>query len=77
MTVWCSSTWFSTLPSAYLVSSRCAAISTASEIAMPRLPGWSARCARIARPDAVSGDGDGVHRAPYVSISARRYGFWS
>ena len=27
--VWCSNTWFSTLPKAYLVSSRPAAISTA------------------------------------------------
>ena len=37
-TVWCSRTWLSTLPSAYLVSSRVAASSTASLIAMPRLP---------------------------------------
>ena len=43
---------------------------------MPRLPGWSARLARIARPDCVSFEGDGTQRAPYVSISARRYGFW-
>ena len=38
--VWCSSTWLSTEPNAYLVSSRCTASSTASEMAMPRLPGW-------------------------------------
>src|SRR6267142_1048956 len=39
ITVWCMSTWLSTLPSEYLVSSRVAASSTASLIAMPRLPG--------------------------------------
>ena len=39
ITVWCSSTWLSTLPSEYAVSSRVAASSTASEIAIPRLPG--------------------------------------
>ena len=39
MTVWCIRTWFSTLPSEYFVSSRVAASSTASLMAMPRLPG--------------------------------------
>jgi hypothetical protein len=48
--VWCSSTWLSTEPSAYLVSSFFAATSTASEMAMPRLPGWSGRLASTARP---------------------------
>ena len=41
MIVWCISTWFSTLPREYLVSSRLAASSIASEIAIPRLPGES------------------------------------
>ena len=39
MMVWCISTWFSTEPSAYLVSSCVAATSTASEMAMPSEPG--------------------------------------
>ena len=39
MTVWCSRTWFSTEPSEYLVlPPLVAATSTASEMAMPRLP---------------------------------------
>ena len=59
------------------MSSRCAACSTASEIAMPRLPVESGCSARIARPEAVSSDGLGTQRAPNASISARRYGFWS
>ena len=59
------------------MSSRCAACSTASEIAIPRLPVESGCSARIARPEAVSSDGLGTHRAPNTSISARRYGFWS
>jgi len=54
----------STEPSAYLVSSRCAATSTASEIAMPSEPGWSARRSRIARPDCVSAEGEAMQRAP-------------
>ena len=44
----------STLPSEYEVSSRCAASSTASEIAIPRLPGVSGNSSRIARPLCVS-----------------------
>ena len=47
ITVWCRSTWLSTEPSAYFVSSRCAACSTASEIAIPRLPVESGCSARI------------------------------
>ena len=39
ITVWCINTWFKTLPSAYFVSALVAARSTASEIAMPKLPG--------------------------------------
>ena len=50
MTVWCRSTWLSTEPSEYFVSSRVAASSTASEIAMPSEPGESGVAARTARP---------------------------
>ena len=59
ITVWCMRTWLSTEPSAYFVSSRGAAASTASEIAMPRLPVESGCSARIARPAFVSSDGLG------------------
>ena len=65
----------STLPSEYAVSSRCAASSTASEMAMPRLPGESGSAARIARPELVSSDGLATTLAPQVSIIERRYGF--
>ena len=71
------STWFSTEPSEYFVSSRWAASSTASEIAIPRLPVESGRSASTARPEAVSSDGLATQRAPNDSISARRYGFCS
>jgi hypothetical protein len=64
MMVWCSSTWLSTEPSAYLVSSCCAATSTASLMAMPSEPGWSGRLARMARPEWVSFDGEATQRAP-------------
>jgi hypothetical protein len=77
MTVWCRSTWFRTLPSEYAVSSRCAASSTASEIAIPRLPGESGCCSRIARPDCVSCDGLGTISAPQAWIIERRFGFCS
>ena len=50
ITVWCSRTWLSTEPSEYLVSSRVAASSTASEIAMPSEPGESGVAASTARP---------------------------
>ena len=46
MTVWCRSTWLSTEPSAYFVSSRVAASSTASLMAMPSEPGLSGVPAR-------------------------------
>jgi hypothetical protein len=72
MTVWCMSTWFSTLPSEYLVSSRVAASSTASLIAMPRLPGELGSCSRIFLPACVSGLGLGTTCAPHVSIMIRR-----
>ena len=77
MIVWCSSTWFSTLPSAYFVSGSAAATSTASLIAMPSEPGESGCAARIARPAAVRSDGLGWMVPPNVSIIIRRYGFWS
>ena len=64
MMVWCSSTWFSTEPRAYLVSSRCAAISTASLMAIPKLPGWSGCSASTRRPYSVSALGEATQRAP-------------
>ncbi len=59
------------------MSSCVAASSTASEMAMPRLPGESGCCSSIARPAFVSCDGLGTTDAPHVSIIIRRYGFWS
>jgi hypothetical protein len=57
-----------------LVSSREAATSTASEMAMPSEPvGWLC----WARPDSVSVLGERCTRAPQVCIIERRYGFWS
>jgi hypothetical protein len=70
-------TWFRTEPSEYFVSSRGAAASTASEIAMPRLPVESGCSARIVRPAFVSSEGLATTRAPNASISPLRYGFWS
>ena len=64
MMVWCISTWLSTEPSAYFVSSCVAATSTASEIAMPSEPRWFGSLARIARPELVSFDGLATQRAP-------------
>ena len=75
MTVWCIRTWFSTLPSEYFVSSRVAASSTASLIAMPRLPGEFGSCWRTCLPACVSGLGLATTCAPQVSIMIRRYGF--
>jgi len=77
ITVWCISTWLSTLPSAYLVSALPPAASTASLIAMPRLPGESGSAARIFAPAVVARDGLACTVAPQVSIMVRRYGFWS
>ena len=77
ITVWCSSTWLSTEPSAYFVSSRVAASSTASEIAMPSEPLESGLSARMPRPAFVSGEGLGTTCAPQVSIMERRYGLES
>ena len=72
MIVWCNNTWFSTLPRAYRVSGSCAAISTASEMAMPRLPGLLGSAARMARPELVNSDGLGCTVAPNTSIMALR-----
>ena len=54
ITVWCSRTWFSTLPSEYLVSSLVAATSSASLMAMPSEPVESGSSARMVRPAFVS-----------------------
>ena len=59
------------------MSSRCAASSTASEIAMPRLPGESGVSSSTAFPDCVSSDGLATISAPQAWISERRKGFWS
>jgi hypothetical protein len=72
ITVWCSSTWLSTEPSAYFVVGLPTAASTASEIAMPRLPVHAGSAARIVRPAAVSSDGLGCTVAPQVCIIVRR-----
>ena len=77
MIVWCMSTWLSTLPSEYLVSSRVAASSTASEIAIPRLPVESGCWARTFLPAWVSSDGLGTTFAPQTCIMLLRYGFCS
>src|SRR5213593_1979373 len=69
------STWLSTLPSEYFVSSRVAASSTASLMAMPSEPGELGSCSRTFLPDCVSGLGLGTTCAPHVSIMIRRYGF--
>ena len=77
ITVWCSSTWFSTLPSAYLVSSWVAASSTASLIAMPRLPVVSGSRSRIVPAGVGLGEGLATQVAPQTCISDLRYGFAS
>ncbi len=64
MIVWCSITWLSTEPSEYLIAGSFAAISTASEIAIPSEPGLFGSLARIARPLSVSFDGEAMQRAP-------------
>ena len=64
ITVWCSSTWFSTLPRAYRADGSWAATSTASLIAMPRLPGESGSAASTALPDWVRSEGLGCTEAP-------------
>jgi len=54
-----------------------AASSTASEIAMPRLPVEFGSSSRIRRPALVSDEGLGTTLAPQVSIMLFRYGFCS
>ena len=51
-----------------------AAISTASEIAIPSEP---VGCEACARPDCVRSEGERCTVAPHVCIIERRYGFWS
>ncbi len=75
MTVWCRRTWFNALPMEYFVSSRVAASSMASLMAIPRLPVLSGSAARTWRPAFVSVDGEGTTVAPNVSMNERRYGF--
>lgn len=73
ITLWWIRTWFRTEPSAYLVvPPLVAAASTASEIAMPRLPGESGSSASAARPAAVCELGLGITLAPKSSMRARR-----
>jgi len=72
ITVWCSSTWLSTLPSAYRVAGSPPATSTASLMAMPRLPGEPGSASSTARPEEVTSDGLGWTVAPYTSISSLR-----
>src|SRR5262249_33101574 len=69
--------WLSTEPSEYAVSSRVAASSTASEIAIPSEPGESGCSASTLRPAWVSSDGEATHSAPQVAMSERRNGFCS
>ncbi len=64
ITVWCSSTWLRTEPSAYLVSADPPAASTASLIAMPSEPGESGSDASTSSPALVARDGDGCTVAP-------------
>ena len=59
------------------MSLREAASSTASEIAMPRLPGLFGSFASTARPACVSSEGLAKTSAPQVFIMERRKGFWS
>src|SRR5215469_3212883 len=68
MTVWCKSTWLSTLPSAYRTAGSGAAISTASLIAMPRLPVESGCSASTALPAGVDRRPIGLHQQPPVGL---------
>ena len=73
ITVWCSSTWLSTEPSAYFVGVLfVTASSTASLIARPSEPLQPGSCASIWRPVFVSGLGEATTFAPQVSIMLRR-----
>ena len=53
------------------------ASSTASLMAMPRLPGVSGHLASTARPALVFGLGLATHSAPHACIISLRKGFWS
>ena len=64
ITDWCSSTWFSTLPSTYRVLGVDAAHSTASLMAQPSDPVVSGNSAKILRPTSVVSEGEGVTSAP-------------
>ena len=72
MIVWCSSTWLSTEPSAYLLPGLLTTASIASEIAMPRLPWLSGSAARMSRPVLVRSDGLATTSPPQVCIIRRR-----
>ena len=52
------------------------ASSTASLMAMPRLPSDSGSSASTARPALVLSLGLGITSAPQSCIMLRRYGFW-
>ena len=73
ITVWCSSTWLRTEPSAYFVGVLLVtASSTASLIARPSEPEQAGSSASLARPVFVSGLGEATTFAPHVSIMWRR-----
>ena len=73
ITVWCSSTWLSTEPSAYFVGvGLVTASSTASLIARPSEPEQDGSSASLLRPVFVSGLGEATTFAPQVSIMCRR-----
>ena len=59
------------------MSARVAASSTASLIAMPRLPVLSGSVSRMPRPATVSSDGLATTSPPQAWIIERRYGFCS
>ena len=73
--VWCNRTWFRTEPSAYLIFESLAHLSTASEIAIPRLPVEFGFSCNIFLPISVSFEGLAIQRAPKASIIAFLYGF--
>ena len=71
--------WFNTDPRVYFVFpvGSATAASTASEIAIPRLPGVSGSAASTARPAAVCVLGLEMQVPPQVFISILRNGFCS
>ncbi len=60
-----------------MVLSWVAASSTASEMAIPRLPPVSGCSFKIALPALVSSLGLATHSAPQTCMMDFRYGFWS